>query len=195
MTKFLMPEAKSSFTPVPEGAHVGTLVRIVDLGTHHNEMFDKDQRKVELCWETPDERASDGNPMLVGGIWNVSSSEKSGLTKLLRTWQRIEEVGGFDLSLLLGKGGILSVKHNTRGDKTFANVEAVMPLMKGQQTPPPVHPLVMFSMMDGTLDFETFGKLPEYLRKKIMESREYQEIMGQDLSGADVPFYDERVGY
>ena len=45
-------------------------------------------------------------------------------------------MAGFDLTTLLGKPCVISVKHSQNGDKTYANVDTVAKIMKAQEIPP-----------------------------------------------------------
>lgn len=44
----------TNFEPVSEGVHIATCTSVIDIGLQHNEMYDKDQRKVILVWEFPE---------------------------------------------------------------------------------------------------------------------------------------------
>lgn len=125
-----------SFTPAPVGVHQAVCVDVVDLGvlevTYKGET--KRQHKVNLAWQLNEDR-DDGKPYLVFKRYTLSLHEKAGLRKDLESWRgrkftRDEEMG-FDLETVIGANCLLNITHNQVGDKTYANVSSVSPLMKG----------------------------------------------------------------
>jgi hypothetical protein len=68
---------------------------------------------------------------------NLVLSEKSNLYKFLLSWRghglTADELKppGVVLDNLVGRNAIISVVHNKPGDKTFANIGSIMPLMDG----------------------------------------------------------------
>lgn len=128
-------ENGSSFQPAPAGVHQAVLVDVVDLG-----MLDvtwqgvtKRQHKVNFAWQIAEDR-DDGKPYLVFKRYTLSTHEKAGLRKDLESWlgrkfTREDEMG-FDVESMLGKNCLLNITHNRVGDKTYANVASVNPLMK-----------------------------------------------------------------
>lgn len=132
-------ENGKDFAPAPAGVHQAVLVDVVDLG-----MLDvtwqgvtKRQHKVNFAWQINEER-EDGKPFLIFKRYTLSLHEKAGLRKDLESWlgrkfTREDEMG-FDVESLLGSNCLLNVMHNKVGDKTYANVAGVNPLMKGMPT-------------------------------------------------------------
>ncbi len=125
-----------SFTPAPAGVHQAVCVDIVDLGivevTWQGKT--KQQHKINVAWQI-DEPRDDGKPYLVFKRYTLSLSEKANLRKDLESWRgkkftRDEEMG-FDVESVLGANCLLNIQHNTNGDKTYANVVSIMPLVKG----------------------------------------------------------------
>ena len=129
----------SSFTPAPTGVHQAVCVDVVDLGvldvTWQGQT--KQQHKVNLAWQINEDR-DDGKPYLVFKRYTLSLHEKSGLRKDLESWRgkkfTREEEMGFDLESVIGANCLLNVAHNQVGEKTYANVASVNPLMKGMPT-------------------------------------------------------------
>ena len=125
-----------NFQPAPAGVHQAVLVDVVDLG-----MLDvswqgvtKRQHKINLAWQIAEDR-DDGKPFLVFKRYTLSLHEKAGLRKDLENWlgrkfTREDEMG-FDVESMLGHNCLLNVTHNRVGDKTYANVASVNPIMKG----------------------------------------------------------------
>jgi hypothetical protein len=124
-----------TFVPAPAGVSQGVCVDAVDRGivevTWNGQT--KRQHKVDVVWQI-DETREDGKPYLVRKRYTLSLSEKATLRKDLESWRgrafTREEEMGFDLEKLLGVNCLLNIQHVTRGDKTYANVVSVMPLLK-----------------------------------------------------------------
>ena len=128
-----------TFQPAPNGVHQAVCVDVVDLGvldvTWQGQT--KRQHKVNLAWQINEDR-DDGKPFLVFKRYTLSLSEKATLRKDLESWRgrkftRDEEMG-FDLETVIGVNCLLNITHNQVGDKTYANVSSVSPLMKGMPT-------------------------------------------------------------
>ena len=49
----VMKDEGGSFTPCPAGNHIGVCYSIIDLGTQHNEKWNKDEHKICIMWELP----------------------------------------------------------------------------------------------------------------------------------------------
>jgi hypothetical protein len=79
-----------------------------------------------------------------------------------------ELANGFDLRKLLGVNCTLQVIHHKGDDRTFANVSAVMPLMKGAKKKPE-NPLRFFSFEE---DMDIPDGTPEWIVKIINEAEE-----------------------
>lgn len=132
-------ESGQTFQPAPAGVHQAVLVDVVDLGVLDVtwQGVTKRQHKVNLAWQINEDR-DDGKPYLVFKRYTLSLHEKAGLRKDLESWlgrkfTRDDEMG-FDVEAMLGKNCLLNVTHNQSGDKVYANVASVNPLMKGMPT-------------------------------------------------------------
>src|SRR5690348_1271904 len=131
------PESNRDFVPAPPGTHIAVCCDVVDLGvlevTYAGEA--KRQHKVTLVWQI-EETMADNRPFLVRKRYTLSLHQKAALRKDLEAWRgrpfSTEELQGFDLEVLIGKGCMLSVIHNPGSNGgTFANVAAIMKLPKG----------------------------------------------------------------
>jgi hypothetical protein len=111
-------------------------------------------------------------------MFTLSLHEKASLRKTIESWlgrklTAKEEEEGYDIYALLGKECIVNIVHNAVGDKTYANVDSVSPLMKGMKAPAQITDSVFFSLEKDEYDeliFEGFG---EWLKDIITESPEY----------------------
>ncbi len=127
------------FEPAPAGVHQAVCVDVVDLGLLETtwQGVTKKQHKINVAWQIAEERA-DGKPFLVFKRYTLSLHEKSGLRKDLQSWRgkaftRDEEMG-FDIERLLGVNCLLNITHHEAGDRVYANVVSIMPLVKGMPT-------------------------------------------------------------
>lgn len=126
----------TTFTPAPAGVHQAICVDVIDKGilevTYAGKV--KKQHKISLAWEI-DEARDDGKRFIVYKRYTLSLNEKATLRKDLESWRgrvftRDEEMG-FDVETVIGVNCLLNIQHNAVGDRTYANVVAVMPLHKG----------------------------------------------------------------
>ena len=128
------------FQPAPAGVHQAVCVDVVDLG-----MLDvtwqgqtKRQHKINVAWQIAEDR-EDGKPFLVFKRYTLSLHEKAGLRKDLESWlgRKLtrDDEHGFDVESMIGKNCLLNITHNDSGEKVYANVSSVNPLMKGM---PPI---------------------------------------------------------
>jgi hypothetical protein len=173
---------------------------MVDLGTHEEtyEGETRDRRTVRLGFELPTElkvfKEENGEqPYLIGRDFTFSMHKKSALRAFLQVWRGVpfndEEASNFDIAKLLGVPAMVSISHTTKDDKTYAKLDSAMRLPKGTTCPPQVGPSMILHLDDfGSAEFsDTMAKLPEWVRKKIENSREYQSYYadpGETNAGA-----------
>ena len=191
----------SSIDPIPEGVYIGICDRVIDLGTHHDKVFDSNRRKVLLQWELPESRGSferDGKkvdlPRAISRRYTLSLSEKANLRRDLEAWRSRkfthDELSGFDLKTVLGAPCQLQVVHEaSREGRTYATIAAIMALPKGTPKPKPENPLEFFSFDDS---MKIPSTLPDWIQDIMKESNEYKlENMPADQSvpepGTDEP--------
>jgi hypothetical protein len=124
-------------------------------------------------------------PRVISNTYTVSLGDKANLRKLLQSWRgkafTPAELEGFDLKNIVGVPCNIQIIHkNGKGanaSKTYANIGSVIPLMKGQEGPKIEGDPVIF-------DIDTTGPggaipdtIPEWIQKRIMDSREYREAV------------------
>lgn len=189
-----------TFEPCPTGNHIARCIRIIDLGTQHDEMYDKDRHQIFLMWEIPNEiktytvKGENGapdkevtEPFTVSKFYTLSLAESAHLRGDLESWRSRafteEELEGFEMRNVLGAPCMVNVIHKARkkGSGVNAVVTAVTPLPKGIECPPAVHETIFFSL--DTDDFtsktelsENFDKVSKGLQNSIQQSREWKEI-------------------
>mgnify|MGYP001276989949 CR=1 FL=1 len=173
------------FDPLPEAVYNAVCFWIIDLGIHLDEKFGtgKRQHKVLIGWETPVERITiekDGVkqdlPRMISKKYTLSLNEKANLRKDLQSWRgRVftdAELEGFDIKNVLGKSCMIQVIHNKSGDKIYANIAAIMPLMKGTAPLTPENPTVFYSIEDHRDQIP--AGVPDWVRDIIKTSDEWQ---------------------
>ena len=155
---------ESDFQPAPIGTYRAVCVDVIDKGIVEVTYAGKTKRqhKVSVAWLI-DEMRDDGKPYLVFKRYTLSLNEKATLRKDLESWRgksftRDEEMG-FDVEAVIGASCLVNVQHALKGDKTYANVMSVMPLMRGM------------GPMDGPFDYvRQVNRTPE---QTATHEREY----------------------
>lgn len=126
----------SSYTPCPPGVHQGVCVDVIDYGlmTVEYQGRKKQQHKIGVVWQV-EAKMDDGRPFTVRKRYTLTLDERGTLRKDLQSWRGLafteDELKGFDVEKLIGANCLLNVTHATRDGKTYANVDAIMPLHKG----------------------------------------------------------------
>ena len=200
MSLTLSATNKSSET-VPAGTFATRCYQIIDLG-HQTTSFEGEVKvvpQVRITWELS-ELMADGRPFSISREYTATFGPKGNLRKMLEAWRgrpfTQEELGGFSLENVLGAPCLIGVVHKPSkdGTKVYANVNSVMALPKGMTCPDAVNPAVKFDI--GTFDEEVFNKLPDWLRSKILMSKEMEEngtpapkaVEVQEPTDESVPF-------
>lgn len=190
------------FKPVPAGTHVAVCTHVIDMGVQAGGKF-KPTRKVYLRWELPNEQTEwadrDGvkhtGPMVIGKQYTLSLNEKATLRGDLEAWRgktfSEQELAGFDLVNVLGKPCMLGVTHNTNGNKTYANISAVMGLSKGMPVPKAAGPLVQYSIEEH--DQRVLESLPGWLQDAIKDR--VADDSKTVPSGSDTSFVDDDIPF
>lgn len=177
----------SGFKPVSAGLHPAVCTRVIDLGVQEgSERFPKPKHRVYLGWVCTDEQVEwekDGQkhtgPAFVGQTYTLSLGENSRLRPLLESWRGRPftevELKGFDISKLAGVPCQIQILHETRGEKTYANVAAIVPWPKGVPVPT-VDPPVVYSPSEHSA--AVYNDLPQWLRETIDKrlANTYEEL-------------------
>lgn len=175
---------------VSKGIHPATCIWVVDLGKQHNDYLDKDQDKVYLQFEVDETITIDGEekPMVIGREYTRSLHEKSNLRKDLESWRgdtfTEEEEKGFDIKTFLGKPCQLNITHSTKGEKTYANISAIIPVAKNATVEQPKGEVIHFDM-DAKDREDTLAKLPTWIQERIKNSITYLQTMSSMFEPID----------
>ncbi len=191
--------SSQDFPVLSEGTHAARCYAVVDLGTQKTSYQGetKYERQIRVIWEVPGERMSDGRPMAISKTYKGSLNEKARFRKDIEAWRNKRmtdgEIKTFHPRLLLGRVAMISVIHTNKGDRTYANVNAVTPMLKGLEVSEQENPSLILDLDE--FDPVVFEKLPKYLKAKIEQSPEYLEIAsgvgdktGQPDPDDEIPF-------
>lgn len=196
-----MPEQKE-FQLAPEGVHLAICVSVIDLGTHEYEYKGKKKisRKVRIVFQLPYEKAvfkeDEGEqPFQLAQEFNNSLHPDSELRKALKAWRgrdfTEEELVGFSLKKILGKACQIQVSHTKNGEKTYADISAIMALGKGMEVPElDRDPTFVTKSVWETSD-DRWVDLPEFIKKKIRESNEYAEKFRSEDQTVSEPHHND----
>ena len=166
--------------PVP-GMYLARCVRLIDLGTHHDEKWGKDKRLVLVGFELTGKLMADGRPFMVSKRYTLSHSEKAALRKDLENWYgkrfdtaQLDKAGGFDLTKILGRPAMVNV--TLSDDGKYANIASVNPAPEGMTPSAQVNPSLLFSL--DQYDEKTFQSLSAGIQTKVKESQEWGQMFG-----------------
>lgn len=177
--------------PLSAGMHVATCYAVIDLGVQYSEIWDKEQHKILLIWETDEDMTtSDGEqkPKAISKEFVLSLHEKSDLYKTLISWRgkafTPDELKGFDVSKVLGAPCLLNIVEVKKDDRTYSNIGSITPLMKGQQAPALFNKKVLFELNENTIG--KIDDLPQWIADKIRKSVTYHELTDELTEKQDV---------
>lgn len=172
--------SNKEFKPTPEGSHMAVCHRVIDLGTQRWEYQGEPQigRKVLIGWELHGEAddgtpltTDDGKPLGVSKEYTLSLGKKANLRADLESWRgrafTDEELRGFDVSQLLGQACMITIKHTSKGDKTYANVASVtrFPAALKNSKPKAINPVELFDVSEP--NGAIYAGLPDWIKSKI----------------------------
>jgi hypothetical protein len=178
--------SSASIAPINPGVYVAVCYGVIDLGTHHNPIYENDAHKILVQWELPEVRGDferDGQqvslPRAISKRYTLSLSEKASLRRDLESWRgrkfAAQELSGFDLRAILGAPCQLQIVHETSKEgRVFATIAAIMALPKGTPRPKPENPTLFFSFEDAGDRPVLPSGLPEWVAKTVLESREWK---------------------
>jgi hypothetical protein len=182
----------------PSGLVLGTLIRILDLGTQKVNWQGtvKMQHKVMFTFELHGDgyTMDDGKPMIQSKRYTLSLNQQSGLRADLESWGgkglTEEQLKGFNLKDLLGKWAYLNLTHTERDGKTYCNIMGLNPVPSSVAKagfPEISNPFVYLNLNE--YDQKVFEGLSDGLKKVIMESAEWQNRNETDAPELnDIPF-------
>jgi len=205
MSLTITESSGGNFAPCPAGTYPARCIRVIDLGTQETEYQGETKfaHKALLQFEICDDevRRDDGEAFVMSKRYTASLHEKASLRRDLASWRgrdfTPEELAGFNVGNILGKPCLVSVTHQTKADRTFANIASIMALPKGMPCPPSSIEAQLFDLSDP--DPVVFDKLPQRLQDQIKLAPEYKAATFKSVPAAagaadysdltdDVPF-------
>lgn len=191
-------EGENNFQPIPEGVYTAICYGLIDIGMQYSEQFKKSAHKIMIMWELPDELYKDdeGNDIsrVTSREYTLSLDEKATLRKDLQAWRgkafTEQELEGFDMSNIVGKGCQLQIIHKESGGKTYANIAGIMSLPKGYKTGDPMHTVIFIDLSEPET-LKDIQQLPLWIQKKVTSSETYKAI-GKTLDTTNI--VDGEVG-
>lgn len=193
------PQIKLERTLTPAGTFVARVIRIIYTGTIKESYMgeEKEVPKIIITWELPTEthvfREADGaKPFTISKEYTHSMGNKSNLRPIteaiIGTRLTDDEAYGFDHDELLGMACQITVIHDKKESGTWEKVTAVSPLLKGIICPPQVNPSKVLSFEKW--NEEMFAALPNFIKNKIVSSKEYKAMKGinESMSSEEIPF-------
>lgn len=180
----LTASSTANYSPCPAGAYLARCILIADLGTVQTDWQGqtKHARKVLLSWEILDDEArrDDGEPFILSKRYTASLHEKAALRKDLASWRgrdfTADELAGFDLKNILGQPCMLSVVHQDKDGRTFANIAAIMKTPKGSAPPQASGVLVHWAMDTPAPNWEAFARLPKRIAEQVQAAPEFARL-------------------
>ena len=187
-------EAGGSFEMVAEDTYVARCYRVLDLGTHHDEKWNKDVHKIAISWELPTALMETGDyagkPFSIHNRYTLSLSDRAILRKDLEAWRgksfSEDELAGFDVSNLIGATCLINVVHSPDGK--YANISSLMKLPSGMECPAAVNETLFLDL--DNFDQDVFDKLHEKTQDFIKQSKEFE---GKETGGSNKPVGDEEA--
>jgi len=182
------------FKNLESGVYLAVCYRFLDLGTQHTEYKGqpKEQHKVLIGWETPEETFTDTEtgevrPLVINKKYTWSMSENANLRKDLESWrgQPFQKgdfgPGGFNTKKLLGVPCMLTVvRAEGNNGKEYSNITGIGPIMKSLKGKvPALRNTVQYLSLNHTeFDRELFNILHDKLKEQIALSPEYMSLFG-----------------
>ena len=183
MSLIIKKKESVEIPPLKAGTYPAACVYIIDIGTQHNQYYNKMEQKVIIGIEFPTKTVNiDGQekPRWISREFTLSLNDKANLKALIETWlgrsiTDKEKEEGFDLKSLLGEPGIATVAVDTGKDgKQYNRLVSMVPMMEGMAAPVLKSEMLWWDM-GAEWDQAMFDKIPGFIQNKIRKSQEYQQ--------------------
>jgi len=194
LTAEIISEGETKREIVPIGLHEAILIWLVDLGQQQTPWGWKPQIlfTFELCKLLIEVEGQGFKPRVISSrAMTPFITQGSNLGQLLQGWFGKLPETDFDLKKLVGKHCMINVVHNENNGKTYANIGSIAPPTEECRKIGQHHEPIIFELGRDQLD----PNLPEWIRVKVMNSKEWNE-QGQQNEGTgrtpddpdDIPF-------
>lgn len=123
----------------PKGTHIATCLEVKDVyGVERKKFQSEEMEKVDLTAFLFGFRDKQGNAHKIASKpMKISSSDKSALHAFLRSWLGEAPKMGWDYCELKGSKALITVDHEARNDRQYANIVSISPLPDGMVEPKP----------------------------------------------------------
>lgn len=159
---------------VPAGAHAARCVRVIEIGKQYSKLYDNESNKVIIVLSLPhvlvnvggeEKQAFVSNPF---GI-TISNNDRSSMKQYTRALDPTGEAKS--LGDFLNKPCQVQVVHKPSGEKTFARLDSVAPIIPGFPVPDLDTEPLWFRWNQP--DPEVWAKLPDFQKELIKEATNY----------------------
>jgi len=135
----IVHETGGSYEKLPTGMQPAVCTRVFDLGMQPG-YEGKPQHKLIIMFELAERKTEGefaGKRFLASRSYTASLNEKANLRKDLESWRgrpfTTDELTGFDLDAVVGINCNLNMVEVSKGEKTYVNIAAIVPTIKGQE--------------------------------------------------------------
>lgn len=191
-------KTKLPYDPIPQGLQMCTIFGVVGLGTHmesYQNSIPAPKNKIMIVFEFPqfkrkfyEEDTELKSAAIMQEMVLYARSDKSKLRKIVEAaCQRSlsdDEAGDFNFTTLIGASVVVNVQHYKKQDGSIGEKIASYNSIVGMPVPMGYQPenlpwLFFIDPAFNNFRTETFAKLPQFLRKKLIESQEGQTFISQ----------------
>jgi hypothetical protein len=194
----------------PQGLHVAVCYQIIHFGKRFDTRFNQTTDKIQFLFELSDElevfdEKKGPQPYYVKAVMNrymgknKKTKEGSALRKFIEGWNgssftNEDDAEKFNLFSMIGKPCMVNVIHEVGNDgNTYTKIASIAPLMKNIQAPKQINESLMFSPCFP--DLKAFEKLPEFIRKMVEESDEWNYFKANASQQPTPSFQQERTAH
>lgn len=169
---------------VPAGNHVGRVFSVIHIGVipteYQGQLSETD--KIRISWELPLEtkvfkEGEDARPFVIAEEYSFTMGKKSNLRPIVEgiigTSLTDQEAFGFEINDLISMACMVNVIHKESGSgNMYAKVASTAGIPKGMTVPDQVNPTFILDF-DENWDGDKFDGLPQFIKEKILSSRNY----------------------
>ena len=197
MPVLLAEETGAGYELPPAGTWQGVCYSVIDLGTQKEEFEGtiKDAHKVRIGFEfSADTEDEEEKIFTIHKEFTLSFGGRSKLRQFIDAWNGGEttmteqEAKGFNVYSLLGKEASVNIvrKKSAKG-KEYADIGGLSPRIKKLALHERKNENTWLHLSDKYFNEEVFDKLPNFVKEKIQEGKEYRAMYGlETLSEQEV---------
>lgn len=197
MPVLLAEETGAGYELPPAGTWQGVCYSVIDLGTQKEEFEGtiKDARKVRIGFEfSADTEDEEEKIFTIHKEFTLSFGGRSKLRQYIDSWNggqttmTEQEAKGFNVYSLLDKEASINivVKKSAKG-KEYADIGGLSPRIKKLALHERKNENTWLHISEKHFNEEVFDKLPNFLKEKIQEGKEYRAMYGvETLSEQEV---------